>query len=97
MGTVVVLPWPISATMPLYNLQIYMVAPTLKSDKTELFITRTDWAFNFSKTLSMILALYFLSLKEESMMRISAAAGSTPMSSLRAYSHISVMSSKELS
>ena len=40
----------------------YMVAPTLKSDRIKLFMTRTDWAFNFSKTFSM---MYFLSLKEE--------------------------------
>ena len=58
--------------------QTYIVAPTLKSDRTELFMTRTSWVFGFSNIFLMVLSLYFLSLKEESMTRISAAAGRRP-------------------
>jgi hypothetical protein len=70
------------------------VAPMEKRERTELFMTRTDCAFNFSNIFSMILALYFLSLKGESMISMSAVVGSTPISSLSAYYHISVISSK---
>lgn len=72
-----------------------MVAPIEKRERTLLFMTRTDWAFNFSNIFSIILALYFLSLALESITKISAVVGSTPMSYLKAYYHISVISSKE--
>lgn len=62
----------------------YIVQPIEKRDSTELFITITDCAFNFSNTFSMIFALYFLELDEESIIRMSAVVGSTPISSRKA-------------
>ena len=72
-----------------------MVAPIENNERTELFITRTDCAFNFSNIFYMIFALYFFELIEESITKISAVLGSTPINYRNAYSHISVISSND--
>lgn len=93
-GTQVVVPCPIYVTRPLNNYQSYIVYPTEKSDKTEEFINKTDGTFNFSNNASVKVALYYFEFVEESITKISALVLSIPITSTKAYSHKSIMSSK---
>ena len=68
--------------------------PTENNDKTDEFMKMTEATFNFSNSIYIILALYSLEFWAESIISKSAVEGSIPISSTKAYSHKSIISSK---